>query len=125
MPLAPIGDDLPCRTSLSESSFYLPLCIQPLGPLLRQHRGSTGILKPGLLPGLLFIPIKFDRRGSRECGPFKFQARQTLDATLPSAKEVRAALRELHIRAALMQFEPHPRLIAICLAMIGERLQGL
>jgi hypothetical protein len=112
MPLAPIGDDLPCRTSLSESSFDFPLRIQPQGPVLRQHRGSTGILKPELLPGLLFIPIEFDPRGSRECGPFRFQALQTL-----YHQPKRSAL--------FCVSEPHPRLIAMCLAMIGERLQGL
>ena len=94
--------------------------IQPQGPLLRQHRGSTGILKPGLLSGLLFIPIKFARRGSRECGPFRFQARQALDATLPSAKEVRAALRELH-GVPFSCSSSHPRLIASSSPTSSER----
>jgi hypothetical protein len=62
----------PSRGLMTGATINAPRCF----PFLPYSCGYFGLWKTvrWLLPGLLFIPNKFVRQGSRQCGPFRFRA---------------------------------------------------
>jgi len=91
--LAPIGDDLPCRTSLSESSFYFPFAFSPSSTSRRMASGPLGLVHP--------VPVR--RSQSRPLPAIRGS---------PIAAARRAPLQVLQRENRLPDLAPERRLIA-------------